>query len=391
MAFELNPQQMNASKEGIKWFKSGTGKQTFEISGPAGSGKTTIVKTIAEGTGLQVDEILYIAYVGKAAQNLALRGHNARTIHSALYTMEDIPKMDGSGSFIYKNGRIATYKSFIKRESLNPRIKLIVVDEGGMVDINMAMDILSFGLPVVVLGDLNQLPPVFGKPGFLNKPDIILTQIMRQAEDSEIIWLSQQVLEGKKIPYGKYNNSLVIPYSEVVDEHLSGSDMIICGKNKTRDEINSYYRRHILKLNDRVPIHVGEKLVCRKNDWTRSIDDNIYLINGMIGFVDNIHLDTFNGKTIEIDFQPDFLPPGKCYRNLVVDLEYLATPAAETYQGYHFNTKMQHGNAISVHLSQGSQYPSLFYHRDIVGGKKYQRALDYTAITRAEKRIIIAA
>lgn len=390
MVFELNPQQLNAVKTGVKWFKSGDSKQTLEISGPAGSGKTTIVKSIAQETGLEEDEILYIAYVGKAAQNLALRGHNARTIHSALYSMEDVPKMDGTGNFIFKNGRMVTYKSFVKKEDISPRIKLIVVDEGGMVDIMMAMDILSFNRPTLVLGDLNQLPPVFGKPGFLTEPDIILTQIMRQAEDSEIIWFSQQILEGKTIPYGKYNNSYVIPYSDVTDGHLTGSDMIICGKNRTRDDINRYYRERILKLNNRQPIHIGEKLVCRKNEWTKSIDDNVYLINGMIGYVRDVHINTYNGRTIEIDFQPDFLPPNKYYKNLVVDLEFLKTPSAEEFNGFHANTKMQPGYAISVHLSQGSQYPSLFYHRDVFNKRKYQRALDYTAVTRAENSIIIA-
>lgn len=390
MAFELNPQQSSAVKGGVAWFKSLTRKQTYEISGPAGSGKTSIVKSIEEELGLEPEEVLYIAYVGKAAQNLALKGHNARTIHSSLYSMEAIPKIDPMGGFIFKNGRMVTYRSFVKREGLPKGIKLIVVDEGGMVDENMSKDILSFGIPVIVLGDLNQLPPVFGKPGFLNDPDVILTQIMRQAEDSEIIWFSQKILAGETIPYGKYGNSLVVPYDEVRDEYLMQSDMIICGKNKTRDDINNYVRKSILKLDDRYPVHLGEKLVCRKNDWGKSIDDSIYLINGMIGYVRDIHMSTFNGKSIAIDFQPDFLPEHKFYRNLTIDLEYLRTPAAEDYPNFTHSAKMQHGNAISVHLSQGSQYPNVFYHRNVFNRRKYQRALDYTAITRAEKGIIIA-
>lgn len=391
MGFELNPQQGNAVKRGVKWFRSGSSKQTYEISGPAGSGKTTIIKQMEHELGLEPEEVLYIAYVGKAAQNLALKGHNARTIHSALYTMEDIPKIDIYGNYVLKNGRKVTYRSFIKREHISPNIKLIVVDEGGMVDIGMRNDILSFGIPTIVLGDLNQLPPVFGKPGFLLEPDIILTEIMRQAEDSEIIWMSQLVLQGKEIPYGRYNNSIVIPYDEVKDEHLTSSDMIICGTNRTRENINNYMRESIYKYDDKYPVALGEKLVCRKNDWSRSIGENndIFLINGMIGHVKEIHLNTYNGKTIEIDFQPDFLD-NDFYRHLRIDLEYLKTPAYEEYSSLnHSLARMQRGNVITVHLSQGSQYPTVFYHRDFFNRKKYQRALDYTAITRAEKNIIL--
>ncbi len=389
MAFELNPQQRRAVIQGVNWFRGGTSKQTYEISGPAGSGKTSIVKEIENQLGLSPEEVLYVAYVGKAAQNLALKGHNARTIHSALYSFENLPKMDSMGNFIFKNGRHVTYRSFVKRDCLPKGVKLIVVDEGGMVDIKMAQDILSFGLPVLVLGDLNQLPPVFGKPGFLTEPDIILTEIMRQAEDSEIIWFSQLILEGKPIPYGTYNNSMVIPYEDIKDVYLKEADMIICGKNKTRENINLYMRETIMGYKSEVPLNIGEKLVCRKNDWSRSIGDDVFLINGMIGYVRNIHLETFNGKTIEIDFQPDFMQHDM-YRRLKIDIGYLQTPCYEDYASLnHQLTRMQSGYAISVHLSQGSQYPSVFYHRDVFNKRKYQRALDYTAVTRAESKIII--
>lgn len=389
MVLELNPQQRHATKFGVNWYKSQM-KQTYEISGPAGSGKTTIVQSIVDAIGLKPEEVLYVAYVGKAAQNLALRGHNARTIHSAIYQMVNIPKVDGNGNYVIKNNRIVTMRTFVKKEEISPLIKLIVVDEGGMVNIPIKEDLLSFGVPIIALGDLNQLPPVFGKPGFIVEPDVILTQIMRQAEDSEIIWMSQQILAGKEIPYGRYNNSMVIPFSDVKDEYLTGSSQIICGRNSTRDNINNYMRKKIYEYSDREPIHIGEKIICRRNDWDRVIGDNIYLINGMIGYVKDVHYDSLKPSSIEIDFQPDFLPDDMYYRRLRIDLDYLRTPAAITDNKMSYNSQFQHGNAISVYLSQGSQYDSVFYHRDSYNRKKFQKALDYTAITRAVNGIIIA-
>ena len=60
-------------------------------------------------------------------------------------------------------------KVFALKEKLNKKIKLIVLDEGSMVNKEIGEDLLSFQIPVIVLGDLNQLPPVFGNPIFFKK------------------------------------------------------------------------------------------------------------------------------------------------------------------------------------------------------------------------------
>lgn len=390
MAFELNPQQAHATKVAKKWFKD-QNEQKLEISGPAGSGKSTIVASVVEEVGLKQDEVIYLAYVGKAAQNLALKGHDARTIHSVIYRLTYVPKYDFSGKPMVDDlGRPILIRTFVKVDKLPSHKKLLVVDEGGQVNIPMASDILSFGISTLVLGDLNQLPPVFGVAGFMRDPDIILTQVMRQAEDSEIVYLSQLILKGKKLEFGKYNNSIIMPYEEVKDHHLTSVEAIICGRNKTRDNINYYMRNHIHKYNPREPVHVGEKLICRKNDWGTCIANNVYLINGMVGYVKEVYWDSYTGKSVEIDFQPDFLPDTEYYRRLRIDIEYLHTPAVEESNTLGQNAMMQHGYAISGYLSQGSQYNSVFYHRDIYNQKKFQRSLDYTVITRAINHIYIA-
>ena len=390
MVLELNPQQRDAVKKSVKWLKKGT-EQLFEITGPAGSGKTTIIQALVDQTGLKKDEVLFVAFIGKAAQNLALKGHNAKTIHSTIYVMAEMPKFDEAGNPILKNGRAMTYKAFKKKTFLPPNIKLIVLDEAGTVDEKLAKDLLSFDLPVIALGDLNQLPPVFGNTPFLKNPDVILTQIMRQAEDSEIIWMSQQILQGKKIPYGRYNNSLVISSDEVTDEMFNGVSMILAGRNQLRDEINDYCRHKILGVDPKMPITIGDKVVCRRNNWQKYIDtgDNqIYLINGMVGFIEEVHLDTYKPGTIEVDFRPDFLSQ-QMYRFLKLDLDYFHTPCASQFEGYSYFEQFQLAYAISVHLSQGSQYDSILYYKDRHSTSDYQKRLDYTALTRAENFLIL--
>jgi exodeoxyribonuclease-5 len=279
--------------------------------------------------------------------------------------------------------------SFAKKNSLPDNIKLLVIDEGSMVDKHIAADILSYGLPVLVLGDLNQLPPVFGDPYFLRKPDVVLTQIMRQSENNPIIWLSQQALKGKKIEFGQYGKSHVIPKEQINDDLLKNTDIIICGKNETRQNINTYYRQTIMGAPSTNPMY-GDKIVCRQNNWKLSIDDNINLINGLIGYIEDIYLDTYNGKSICIDFRPEFMPD-QCFRKIPMDFQYLSQPVTDkTMNRFNFSNKFQYARAITCHLSQGSQYSKVLYYKERMGSWDYQRKLDYTALTRAEDEVVMA-
>lgn len=316
-----------------------------------------------------------------------MKGLNAKTIHSAIYNMEEIPKLDEKGEIMMRGNRVVTQRKFVLKESVGKHVKLIVLDEGGSVEDGLARDLLSFDIPVLVLGDIDQLPPVFGKCPFLKKPDIILTEIMRQAEDSEIIWMSQMAKQGKRIPYGRYNNSLVIPPEELTDEMLKSVNMIITGKNKTRDDVNNYYRENIMKVDKDSPIVMGDKIVCRKNNWQQKIvvdDIDMFLINGMVGYVDDINVSTLGKSVMGIDFRPDFSDLD-IFSNLDIDLPYLMTPCSEEYKGFGYANRFQHAYAISAHLSQGSQYPSILYFKESFSQSPYQRALDYVALSRAEQ------
>lgn len=389
MAFELNSQQLTAKKEGVKWFKS-QNEQVFEISGPAGSGKTSIVGEISSEMNLKPDEVLFMAYVGKAAMALSMKGNFAKTIHGSIYDLVDAPKLDKEGNFIQKNGRVVMTKMFALKEKLDPKIKLLVVDEGSMVNKEIGKHILSFGLPVLVLGDLNQLPPVFGQSFFLQNPDIILTQIMRQSENHPIIWLSQQAINGRKIEFGRYGNCYVIPQDDLTDDMLKNADSIICGRNETRQNINDYMRNNIIGNTKRYPM-VGDKIVCRQNNWKLSLDgdSNIFLINGMVGYVENVYKDTFNGKSIKIDFRPEFSKT-KCFEKVAIDYEYLFQPLNVQTNSRSFYNRFQFANAITCHLAQGSQYPGVLVYNEKMGSQSYQRKWAYTAITRAEDVLLLA-
>ena len=116
---------------------------------------------------------------------------------------------DNNGQPIMEEGRYLTRIKFVKVTELPKEIKLIVVDEAPMVDRRLAMDLISFGLPIIALGDLHQLPPIFGDPVFMVHPDYQLTEVMRQAKDSPILALSQEIIHADKrlhFPRGNTEN-----------------------------------------------------------------------------------------------------------------------------------------------------------------------------------------
>lgn len=389
MSIEYNVQQKEIITSSVPWFRRGI-KQVLEISGPAGSGKTTIARAIMEILGLKMDEVLFMAYVGKAAMALARNGLNAKTIHSSIYELVMVPKLDEYGNAIKVSGRTAMIPKFVKKEELDSRIKLLFIDEGSMVNEQMALDILSFGLPVIVMGDLNQLPPVFGNPYFLRNPDYILTMIMRQAEGNPIIHLSQKSIKGEYIKPGKYGDKcFVIEKEYITDNLMKSADAIICGRNKTRENINNYFRQNIIKTRKDFP-SIGEKVICRKNNWDECIEDNLYLINGMIGYIKDINLETFNGKKLEIDFQPDFVD-NDYFRRLIIDFPYLFETVGEKKErGRTFDNLFEFAYAITCHLSQGSQFSNVLYYDEIMGNKEFYNKLRYTAITRAREGLVMA-
>ena len=210
---EFAPQQDEALKAVSRWLKEGR-SPLFRLFGYAGTGKTTLARHFAE----HVDgDVLFAAFTGKAAQVLRSKGAtNARTIHSLIYRPRGEEEVSDE-----ETGKTSIAPMFaINRQSPVAKAALIIVDECSMVDEALGKDLMSFGTPILVLGDPGQLPPVSGGGYFTNEePDYLLTDIHRQARDNPIIQLAMHVREGKEIMHGDYGTTArVISKNEVTQE-----------------------------------------------------------------------------------------------------------------------------------------------------------------------------
>ena len=385
---KLNEQQAQAIEALRKWWYNGN-KQVFQISGAAGTGKTTLIRYLINEIKLEHDEVLFTAFVGKATLAMTRNGLNAKTLHSAICYCKDEPVLDENGNVVTEYNRRVTKRVFTRRRKIDPRIRLIVVDEGSMVPATMADWLLKFKVPIIVLGDLNQLPPVIGDSFFLKEPDVVLTQIMRQSSESPIPYFAQNVLQnGTKclspgLQIGDKIN--VLSKADITPELLKDYDVIICGTNKTRNNLNTYIRERIYGRTQDYPV-IGDKLICRENDWTFSVDD-VYLINGLIGYVTDIDLESISDYTMKIDFKPEFMDNE--FKNVTLDRIYMGlSPNDKRFYRSNYH-KFEYGYAITCHLSQGSQYNRVLVFNESFGTAEERRKWLYTAVTRAIDKVTI--
>ena len=249
----LSPQQDAALAAVSAWLRHGE-RPVFRLFGYAGTGKTTLARHIAEGVD---GEVAFGAYTGKAALVMRSKGcTDASTIHSLIYRSREVD--EGGPQFV------------LNRSSAAAKADLIVIDECSMVDEELGRDLLSFGRPVLVLGDPAQLPPVKGGGFFTDaEPDVMLTEVHRQAKDNPIVRMSIAVREGGRLEIGGFGESRVIRRREIDAETVMQADQILVGLNRTRRLYNARIRA-LKGYRDPMPA-AGEKLVCLRNDRSKGL------------------------------------------------------------------------------------------------------------------------
>ncbi len=372
---QFAPQQDEALKAVSRWLKEGK-QPVFRLFGYAGTGKTTLARYFAE----HVDgEVLFAAFTGKAAQVLRSRGaSNAKTIHSLIYRPRGEEEVEDE-----ETGKTSIAPMFsINRQSPVAKAALIVIDECSMVDEQLGRDLMSFGTPILVLGDPGQLPPVSGGGFFTNQePDFLLTEIHRQARDNPIITIAMDVREGKELMYGDYGTVQIISRSEINQDIVLGADQVLVGTNKTRRRYNQRLRQ-LKGFSSEYP-QSGDKLVCLRNDPAKG------LLNGSLWQVMSSSKETVKpGINLMIRPEDDDMDRG------AAKIKLLKAAFEESDTEIPWSTRKRYdefdyGYALTVHKAQGSQWNRVVLFDESWAFRDTRERWLYTAITRAARDLTI--
>jgi exodeoxyribonuclease-5 len=364
----FTPHQNAALAKVAAWIKEKPGRgaipPVFRLFGYAGTGKTTLAKHVAEGVD---GKVLFAAFTGKAALVMRSKGcRGASTIHSLIYKPREIAEETPSFD--------------LWDDSPAAKAKLIVIDECSMVDAELGRDLLSFGAPVLVLGDPAQLPPVAGGGFFTEvEPDAMLTEVHRQAQDDPIVRLSMEVRAGRSLAPGHYGETEVVRRDALDPARVLGADQVLVGRNATRRAYNERMRLR-RGFTEALP-QPGDKLVCLRNNRRKG------LFNGGLWVVKERRArksgtltmrlasdEEMGGKPVKVSVRPECFAGG---------LELLEWEQRKRYDEFDY------GYVLTVHKSQGSQWDDVVLFDESFAFQDSRERWLYTGITRAAKRLTV--
>ena len=361
----FTPHQDAALTAASNWLKGARGRASiFRLFGYAGTGKTTLVKHIAEGVD---GKVLFAAFTGKAACVMRSKGcHSASTIHSLIYRARE--SGEETPSFELWNDAPAS------------KAKLIIIDECSMVDAELARDLMSFGVPLLVLGDPAQLPPISGGGFFTDaEPDAMLTEVHRQAQDDPIVRLSMEIRAGNPLTQGQYGETQVVRRDALDPKRVLDADQVLVGRNVTRRAYNARLRDR-RGFADALPM-TGDKLVCLRNNRRKG------LFNGGLWMVKErpkprrqiirMHLkpdEDLGERLIKVSVRPE------CFTGAIEEFDW---PQRKAYDEFDF------GYVLTVHKAQGSQWDDVVLFDESGAFPDNRDRWLYTGVTRAAKRLTI--
>lgn len=390
----LSDEQVAALLAIQSWYVGETRDQPFFLAGAAGTGKTTLAKHLRQALGV---EPVFGAYTGKAAHVLRRKGVPASTVHSAIYRPTDNTEVraeierltrkwhDQGGTDEQIRARLDQLegqegKPFFELNPASPwaDADLIVLDEVSMVNTSMSKDIESFGVPVLVLGDIEQLPPIEGGGYYTRRgPDFTLEQVHRQALESPVYALATDIRQG--VPW---------PVEKVSLAKAMEADQIIVWKNATRWNLTEKIREKMGRPAG-VPVQ-GDKVMCLVNNKT-----DLGIFNGQQFTVLRCRPDTADTWALELGDDDGHV------RHLLA--------FKEGFQGLAGEKEMKDkrrawrggvgaftfAQVITCHKSQGSEWDSVYVVDQTAqmwkSTAEEKRRWMYTATSRASESVTIAA
>lgn len=394
LSMELDELQLKAVEESIK-------NGLFILSGGPGTGKTTTINMIIRYFESEGMDIFLAAPTGRAAKRMTeATGFEAKTIHRLLELNSALSDDD-------------TRRANFERNQENPlEADVVIIDEMSMVDIQLFQALLKAILPgtrLILVGDVDQLPSV--GPGqvlrdLMNSeafPMVTLEKIFRQAGESDIVVNAHRINKGKQIALDNKSrdffllerNDVNVIYKhmiqlirEMLPKYVNATPFDIQVLTPMRkgslgcETLNGILQRYLNPADPHKKEHSYGNTVFREGDKVMQIKNNYQLEWEIVGRY-NIPIDkgmgVFNGdmgRVLEIN-------------------ETMSTLLVEFDDGRRVNypfsglEELELSYAITIHKSQGSEYPAVIL--PLLGGPRmlFNRNLLYTGITRARNCVTI--
>lgn len=323
-------------------------KQIVRLGGLAGVGKSTIIKILSN----KLRNFAVSAYTGKATNVLRQKGIKyARTIHNAIY--KPIVEFDET--------------VWVRIEKYELGYDGFIIDEASMVSKEIHEDLLSYGKPIIYIGDHGQLEPIGSSFNLMQDPDYKLETIHRNA--GEIAHFANHLRLGKNPAKFKSEKKVkIVEKNEITNKDFLRSDQVICAFNKTRTKINELVRNE-LQISKEILI-VGEKIICLKNNR------NLKLFNGMQGIVKKIYR---NGRI-------NFNCGEEIFTKILIDYNQFGKEKNEF--DFHDNENpFDYAYAITAHKSQGDSFDKVIVIEESCD-KWDNKRWNYTSASRAKQLLV---
>lgn len=396
---QLDDKQRLAVEQGLD-----VSKRISAVAGPAGSGKTTIMRMIYNGLTEAGYTVKLAAPTGKAAKRIReATGLPAGTLHMLLEYTRPLEIDDKTGK--------PFGDTFPRRTKENPlECDVVIGDEYMMVNYELhrnLIDALQSGARLIVLGDVSQLPPIESSPILAQKPapfkilldkfnGIYLDKVHRTADDSGILLNAQRILGGTApMPNPDFTRIITDkPVDELVAaldkaDYTALNNQIITPANKswvgtlklnaTLQTVLMDNDRHTLSLPrnkwdaaNAVRVGVGDKVIMTKNWYDLDCEDGSKgVFNGEVGKV--IEVSDVEEVVVDFDDRICRIPPAVqlVYNNKVT----VGYPQRDIYLAY----------VVTTHKAQGSEYDHIVYVLNKSMLAMMNRKNMYTALTRARK------
>jgi exodeoxyribonuclease-5 len=347
--FDLTAEQQSAidfvTKNCVK-------KKQVLLGGLAGTGKSTCLVEISQN----FPDFAVCAFTGKACNVLRRKGlRNAATIHSTIFDV--IVGADNEPEYTLKSKHKLGFGGFI-------------VDEASMVSEELYDALSYYKIPMIFVGDHGQLEPVGTKFNLMQKPDIKLEKIHRNA--NFIARFAHHLRDGKEAEAFKCKDDTVkiVPRKSLAEKDLLGVDQIICAFNKTRVSINSFVRK---KLGKKGIIDENERIICLKNNREFGIFNGMQVIVEKV-FKNKIRFRDDNQKTLDIPIELS---------------QFGSVSLAENANRDRNKGFFDYSYCITAHKSQGDEFDKILVIEekcDLWDSKRWA----YTAASRAKESIIWA-